>query len=224
MGSWPSPSCPASDVQRRLFKAQQVAALDRHAMAPDVEEPAPPVFSRMPRMVTVSCNCFWLAFSLRSTVKPAFSALANASVLALMYLDIDEFKKINDRYGHNAGDALLRGFAGRLSQTLRSTDTVAHLGGDEFSVIMEGLPRPNVASAVAAKIIQTMSTPSVIDRQTIQITTSIELVFSSGRLHDSRGARQTGGHVALPGQRRGPQRRPGGALTYGRGASLAWLN
>ena len=102
------------------------------------------------------------------------------ALMALMYLDIDKFKQINDRYGHNAGDALLRGFAGRLSQTLRSTDTVARLGGDEFTVIMEGLPRPDVASAVANKIIQTMSTPFVIDQQTINITTSIGLAFYQG--------------------------------------------
>src|SRR5439155_17089984 len=97
-----------------------------------------------------------------------------------MYLDIDKFKQINDRYGHHAGDALLRGFAGRLSQALRSTDTVARLGGDEFTVIMEGLPRPDVASTVANKIIQTMSTPFVIGEQTIHVTTSIGLAFYHG--------------------------------------------
>ena len=102
------------------------------------------------------------------------------ALMALMYLDIDKFKQINDRYGHNAGDALLRGFASRLSQTLRSTDTVARLGGDEFTVIMEGLPRPEVASTVATKIIQTMSTPFVIDEQTIHVTTSIGLAFYQG--------------------------------------------
>jgi diguanylate cyclase (GGDEF)-like protein/PAS domain S-box-containing protein len=102
------------------------------------------------------------------------------ALMALMYLDIDKFKQINDRYGHNAGDALLRGFAGRLSQTLRSTDTVARLGGDEFTVIMEGLPGPDVASTLANKILQAMSTPFVIDLQTINVTTSIGLTFYQG--------------------------------------------
>jgi len=102
------------------------------------------------------------------------------ALMALMYLDIDRFKQINDQFGHNAGDALLRAFAGRLAQTLRSSDTVARLGGDEFTVIMEGLPRPEVASAVAAKIVQAMSTPFVVDQQTINVTTSIGLAFYQG--------------------------------------------
>ena len=102
------------------------------------------------------------------------------SLMALMYIDIDRFKQINDQYGHNVGDALLRLFAGRLSQTLRSSDTVARLGGDEFTVIMEGLPRPEVASTVAAKIVQAMRAPFVVDQQTIDVTTSIGLAFYQG--------------------------------------------
>ena len=102
------------------------------------------------------------------------------ALMALMYLDIDRFKQINDRYGHHTGDALLRAFAGRLSQTLRSTDTVARLGGDEFTVIMEGLPRPEVASTVAAKIVQAMSMPFFIEQQAINVTTSLGLAFYQG--------------------------------------------
>ncbi|HSW04832.1 sensor domain-containing protein [Aquabacterium sp.] len=106
--------------------------------------------------------------------------LATGALMALMYLDIDRFKQINDRFGHNTGDALLRAFADRLSQTLRSTDTVARLGGDEFTVIVEGLPRPEVASTVAAKIVHAMSTPFFIEQQAINVTTSIGLAFYQG--------------------------------------------
>jgi diguanylate cyclase (GGDEF)-like protein/PAS domain S-box-containing protein len=105
---------------------------------------------------------------------------ATGALMALMYLDIDRFKQINDMLGHNAGDALLRKFASRLSQTLRSSDTVARLGGDEFTVIMEGLPRPEVASTVAAKIVQAMATPFVIEQQAMEVTTSIGLAFYQG--------------------------------------------
>jgi diguanylate cyclase (GGDEF)-like protein len=105
---------------------------------------------------------------------------STGSLMALMYLDIDRFKQINDQFGHHTGDALLRAFAGRLSQTLRSTDAVARLGGDEFTVIMESLPRPEVASTVAAKIVQAMSTPFVVEQQAIHVTTSIGLAFYQG--------------------------------------------
>ncbi|MGM9486731.1 PAS domain S-box protein [Ideonella sp. YS5] len=102
------------------------------------------------------------------------------SPMALMYLDIDKFKQINDRFGHDMGDALLRAFAARLSQTLRSTDTIARLGGDEFTVIMEGVPRPEVAATVANKIVQAMNTPFTLGQQTVRITTSIGLSFFQG--------------------------------------------
>jgi len=102
------------------------------------------------------------------------------TLMALMYLDIDRFKQINDRFGHNCGDALLRAFAGRLTQTLRSTDTIARLGGDEFTIIMEKLPRPEVASTVAAKIVQAMSAPFFIEQQWINVTTSIGLAYYQG--------------------------------------------
>jgi diguanylate cyclase (GGDEF)-like protein len=102
------------------------------------------------------------------------------TLMALLYLDIDGFKQINDRFGHKTGDALLRAFAGRLAQTLRSTDTVARLGGDEFTVIMEGLPGPEVASTVAAKIVHTMSTPLFMEERAINITVSIGLAFYQG--------------------------------------------
>jgi diguanylate cyclase (GGDEF)-like protein/PAS domain S-box-containing protein len=105
---------------------------------------------------------------------------STGALMALMYLDIDRFKQINDRFGHSVGDALLRAFAARLSQTLRISDTVARLGGDEFTVIMESVPRPEVAGTVAAKIVQAMSTPFVIEQQTISVTTSIGLAFFQG--------------------------------------------
>jgi diguanylate cyclase (GGDEF)-like protein/PAS domain S-box-containing protein len=105
---------------------------------------------------------------------------ATGTPMALMYLDIDKFKQINDRFGHDVGDGLLRAFAGRLSQSLRSTDTVARLGGDEFTVIMEGVPRSDVAATVAHKIVQAMTTPFMVGQQTLRVTTSIGLSFYQG--------------------------------------------
>jgi diguanylate cyclase (GGDEF)-like protein/PAS domain S-box-containing protein len=102
------------------------------------------------------------------------------ALMALMYLDIDGFKQINDRFGHQAGDELLRGFASRLLQALRSSDVRARLGGDEFTVIMEGLPHADVAVSAAAKLVKGMQTPFVIEQRTIHITTSIGVAFYQG--------------------------------------------
>ena len=134
------------------------------------------------------------------------------TLMALMYLDIDRFKQVNDGFGHNAGDLLLQAFAGRLLKTLRSTDTVARLGGDEFTVIMENLPRPEVATLVAAKIVQAIGAPFSIERQAVSVTTSIGVAFYQGgalsadlllkradeMLYQAKGAGRNNVQVALP--------------------------
>ncbi|MDH6164876.1 diguanylate cyclase (GGDEF)-like protein/PAS domain S-box-containing protein [Variovorax boronicumulans] len=107
-------------------------------------------------------------------------ARAAGALMALMYLDIDGFKKINDQFGHQTGDELLRGFAGRLSQALRSGDVCARLGGDEFTVILESLPDADAGVSVAAKLIKAMQVPFVIEERTIVISTSIGLTFYQG--------------------------------------------
>jgi len=105
---------------------------------------------------------------------------ARGSLMALMYLDIDRFKQINDRWGHQTGDALLKAFAGRLAQTMRSTDFVARLGGDEFTLIMEDLPRREVAAVVADKIVRTMREAFALEEQTVRITASIGVALYGG--------------------------------------------
>jgi diguanylate cyclase (GGDEF)-like protein len=97
-----------------------------------------------------------------------------------MYLDIDGFKQINDRFGHQTGDELLRGFAGRLSQALRSSDVRARLGGDEFTVIMEGLSNGDAAVSAASKLIKAMQVPFTTEQRTISISTSIGVAFYQG--------------------------------------------
>ncbi|PKO85968.1 MAG: signaling protein [Betaproteobacteria bacterium HGW-Betaproteobacteria-12] len=93
--------------------------------------------------------------------------------LALLFLDLDRFKFINDTLGHEAGDQLLATMAQRLKGCVRADDCVARLGGDEFTILLDELPNPGVAASVAQNICRTVSAPLVIAGQEIVITASI---------------------------------------------------
>ncbi|MCG6967885.1 MAG: EAL domain-containing protein [Chromatiaceae bacterium] len=101
--------------------------------------------------------------------------------LALLFLDLDHFKNINDSLGHPVGDAVLRLVAERLTRTVREEDTVARLGGDEFVVILEDLHRAEDAANVAAKLVEAMEHPFLVDGQELNVTTSIGI----GLCHDA---------------------------------------
>jgi diguanylate cyclase (GGDEF)-like protein/PAS domain S-box-containing protein len=98
---------------------------------------------------------------------------------ALLYLDIDRFKQVNDTLGHAAGDALLRDFAGRLRDCVRQTDTVARLGGDEFVVLLEDLKDEAAATRVAEKMLESARLPVQIDARPVAVTTSIGIAFGA---------------------------------------------
>jgi diguanylate cyclase (GGDEF)-like protein/PAS domain S-box-containing protein len=102
---------------------------------------------------------------------------ANDSLMALMYMDIDRFKQVNDTYGHGVGDALLRAFSARLTHTMRASDTIARLGGDEFTIVMERIHRVDDAAALAAKIVTAMQAPFDLDGKVVSISASIGLTF-----------------------------------------------
>ncbi|HET6603457.1 MAG TPA: EAL domain-containing protein [Xanthomonadaceae bacterium] len=94
--------------------------------------------------------------------------------VAVLFLDLDRFKDINDSMGHAAGDRILKAAAARLLTTMRETDTVARLGGDEFTVVLEETADVASAEQVAIKILQAFSDPLEIDGRTeVQITPSI---------------------------------------------------
>ena len=97
----------------------------------------------------------------------------SGKALALMYLDIDKFKAINDTYGHGAGDQLLKAFAQRLKDNVRGTDLAGRLGGDEFVVLAEDLASPDDAVMIAAKIVAAMRAPFGFDAMEIHASTSI---------------------------------------------------
>ena len=88
--------------------------------------------------------------------------------ISLLYLDLDDFKNVNDSLGHSAGDALLRAVGDRLTTIARASDTVARLGGDEFAVLCEGIHDPIDISAFADRILTAVSAPLTLgDRQVV---------------------------------------------------------
>ncbi|MGH8025817.1 MAG: diguanylate cyclase domain-containing protein, partial [Pseudoxanthomonas sp.] len=98
--------------------------------------------------------------------------------VALMYMDIDHFKQVNDGYGHAAGDEVLRVFGQRLSACVRSGDLVARLGGDEFVVLIEDLTAPGTAETIAGKLIEAMGEGIAVEKTMLHVTTSIGIAYS----------------------------------------------
>ncbi|ABR90726.1 Hypothetical protein mma_1667 [Janthinobacterium sp. Marseille] len=86
----------------------------------------------------------------------------NKTVLSILYIDLDGFKAVNDKHGHEAGDKLLRAVASRLKTNSRHSDVVARLGGDEFAMVMVGAHMEN-ARFVAEKMVEAISAPYVLD-------------------------------------------------------------
>lgn len=93
--------------------------------------------------------------------------------LALMFIDVDNFKEINDSLGHSVGDELLQAVALRLNKSIRKEDTAARLGGDEFTIILEELDDEKYVSSVAEKLIQIFKQPFKLTDREITITLSI---------------------------------------------------
>jgi diguanylate cyclase (GGDEF)-like protein len=108
---------------------------------------------------------------------------------ALLLLDLDRFKQVNDSYGHPAGDALLQQVGARLKAELRQTDVIARLGGDEFAIIQPAESEPHVAAGgLAQRLVDVFARPFTLDRSEVSVGTSIgiaisdEHITSAGRL------------------------------------------
>lgn len=111
----------------------------------------------------------------------------NHERLALLFLDLDDFKAINDRFGHDGGDILLCEVATRLQQMVRKSDTVARLSGDEFVILLPAIHNENDGVILAKKLLNHLATPLSIQQQQINIRSSIGIASYPA---DASGAKQ----------------------------------
>lgn len=131
-------------------------------------------------------------------------AQRNEGCLAVLFLDLDDMKSINDTFGHAIGDRVLKAVAGRLTESLRGGDTVARVGGDEFLILLS-IGDPSEAEAVGRNILTKLSEPLAVDNDELYLTTSIGVALypadgdnAEALIHHADGAmyrvKETGGH------------------------------
>jgi len=145
-----------------------------------------------------------------------------AEPAALLVVDLDHFKEVNDEHGHAAGDLLLCALARRLQYALRPRDRVARLGGDEFLLLIERMPTDQPLAPVAHRLRRVLEQPVAVATRRVQISASIGAVYLDGRfddvdsavreadrlMYEDKRARRAGG-------RRGPTSRPTGVISVG---------
>ena len=108
------------------------------------------------------------------------AASRKQGALAIFFVDLDGFKEINDRLGHDAGDQLLLEAAARLREAVRDSDTVARLGGDEFVVLCEGLDEVHRPTVVADRILISLSRPYLLGGEEVSISASVGIAAAGG--------------------------------------------
>ena len=111
----------------------------------------------------------------------------SAAFLALLFLDLDHFKEVNDRLGHAAGDRLLAEAAQRIGACVRAADTIGRLGGDEFTVVLSGLDRIATVDRIAQSIVDALAAPFVLDGQRAEVSASVGIALypaDAGQLCD----------------------------------------
>jgi diguanylate cyclase (GGDEF)-like protein len=113
-------------------------------------------------------------------------ARREARKVALFFLDLDQFKMVNDTLGHDAGDRLLQETARRLRSEVRTGDVIARLGGDEFALLMESVTGPLDASVIAQQLLDVVSVPFELDGHPVLVTASIGVTLYPHDDHDTQ--------------------------------------
>jgi diguanylate cyclase (GGDEF)-like protein len=121
---------------------------------------------------------------------------------AVLYMDVDGFKDINDRYGHAHGDALLREVAVRLRRAARAVDTVARIGGDEFAILIEELAERADVLAITDRLMESMTEPIVLPEGAAVVTLSAGLAFSDDGVITGESLLQNADHAMYHAKRR----------------------
>jgi diguanylate cyclase (GGDEF)-like protein len=131
----------------------------------------------------------------RDRLQQAAARVRRGEAMALLYLDLDHFKPVNDSFGHAVGDALLKAVADRMRATARDTDTVARLGGDEFVIIQVGIKQASEAELLARRLAKAVSEPYEIAGHTIVIGTSIGIAIAPHDGTDPEGLLKMADHA-----------------------------
>lgn len=165
----------AEDKQLLQFVSAQIAsAIERKRSRASLEH----LVAHDPLTDLPNRNCFHQRLE-----QALVTAQQEHSRLAVLYLDLDGFKGINDRYGHELGDLLLREVGQRIRHCIRQSDMVARLGGDEFVVMLYGITHDEDALAVAEQIRTALLEPCLLEGQTVRVSASIGIA-----LHPEHGA------------------------------------
>lgn len=160
--AWLAARQRAEHAEQRLHRAPSPVALP--------EKPATPVQDPLTGLATR----LWLEDQLAAAV---MRAEARQRRLALLYVDLDGFKPVNDSFGYASGDALLREVGRRLASMGRGTDTIARLGSDEFIMLLDGDPDSASAALVADRVRHKLQIPYVVAGREVRLSCSIGIVM-----------------------------------------------
>lgn len=116
-------------------------------------------------------------FQRRADEAITFAAQENG-IVAIIYIDLDDFKEVNDNYGHQAGDELLAVISGRIRSVVRSSDTAARLGGDEFAIVLHGVNDRGAVVKICDKLSRVLMQPADIGHSTLQVSGSIGVAIT----------------------------------------------